>query len=112
DVAMFFFSSRRRHTRWPRDWSSDVCSSDLEWDRQEALCLWFTVDLVTFQRMVSVLPDVERRIKLLEFAAQHATRPGGAESHTLQIGRASCRERVSVAVGVVWFEDTIGVTER
>src|SRR5207253_6860551 len=22
--------SRRRHTRWPRDWSSDVCSSDLE----------------------------------------------------------------------------------
>src|SRR5207253_3723536 len=23
------FSSRRRHTRWPRDWSSDVCSSDL-----------------------------------------------------------------------------------
>src|SRR5437870_9822735 len=29
---MFFFSSRRRHTRWPRDWSSDVCSSDLDLD--------------------------------------------------------------------------------
>src|SRR5437660_3018731 len=29
-VFDFFFSSRRRHTRWPRDWSSDVCSSDLE----------------------------------------------------------------------------------
>src|SRR5690625_1332371 len=27
--VIFFFSSRRRHTRWPRDWSSDVCSSDL-----------------------------------------------------------------------------------
>src|SRR5690625_2442701 len=26
---LFFFSSRRRHTRWPPDWSSDVCSSDL-----------------------------------------------------------------------------------
>src|SRR5690606_40590972 len=26
----FFFSSRRRHTRFSRDWSSDVCSSDLE----------------------------------------------------------------------------------
>ena len=25
----FFFSSRRRHTRWACDWSSDVCSSDL-----------------------------------------------------------------------------------
>src|SRR5439155_13896885 len=28
-LVLFFFSSRRRHTRWPRDWSSDVCSSDL-----------------------------------------------------------------------------------
>src|SRR5690625_7400009 len=28
-LFIFFFSSRRRHTRWPRDWSSDVCSSDL-----------------------------------------------------------------------------------
>src|SRR5215208_1318216 len=30
----FFFSSRRRHTRWPRDWSSDVCSSDLAADER------------------------------------------------------------------------------
>src|SRR5437870_11532914 len=31
ELALFnlFFSSRRRHTSWPRDWSSDVCSSDL-----------------------------------------------------------------------------------
>src|SRR5207245_3475618 len=29
DVLVFFFSSRRRHTRCYRDWSSDVCSSDL-----------------------------------------------------------------------------------
>src|SRR2546429_3849209 len=28
-VNFFFFSSRRRHTRCSRDWSSDVCSSDL-----------------------------------------------------------------------------------
>src|SRR5216683_3439806 len=28
-VCCFFFSSRRRHTRSDRDWSSDVCSSDL-----------------------------------------------------------------------------------
>src|SRR3712207_7025655 len=27
--CFFFFSSRRRHTRYWRDWSSDVCSSDL-----------------------------------------------------------------------------------
>src|SRR3989442_11079747 len=32
---LFFFSSRRRHTRCGRDWSSDVCSSDLDdlWGR-------------------------------------------------------------------------------
>src|SRR4051794_41877771 len=28
-LSIFFFSSRRRHTRWTGDWSSDVCSSDL-----------------------------------------------------------------------------------
>src|SRR3712207_7166601 len=28
-LFFFFFSSRRRHTRYWRDWSSDVCSSDL-----------------------------------------------------------------------------------
>src|SRR5690606_40302644 len=28
-IKCFFFSSRRRHTRFSRDWSSDVCSSDL-----------------------------------------------------------------------------------
>src|SRR5690606_40097787 len=33
-IIRFFFSSRRRHTRFSRDWSSDVCSSDL-WDLYE-----------------------------------------------------------------------------
>src|SRR5690348_18458285 len=33
-MVFFFFSSRRRHTRWTGDWSSDVCSSDLlQWAR-------------------------------------------------------------------------------
>src|SRR2546422_9843466 len=32
-LVFFFFSSRRRHTRCSRDWSSDVCSSDLPRDR-------------------------------------------------------------------------------
>src|SRR5690606_41041580 len=34
----FFFSSKRRHTRFSRDWSSDVCSSDLlDHERAEAV---------------------------------------------------------------------------
>src|SRR5436189_6165861 len=36
-LAVFFFSSRRRHTRYIGDWSSDVCSSDLS--RQSELCV-------------------------------------------------------------------------
>src|SRR6266487_4841660 len=32
----FFFSSRRRHTRWTGDWSSDVCSSDLSCIRRRS----------------------------------------------------------------------------
>src|SRR5690606_39378853 len=35
----FFFSSRRRHTRFSRDWSSDVCSSDLEPERLLVNCV-------------------------------------------------------------------------
>src|SRR5690606_39294261 len=34
-LVSFFFSSRRRHTRFSRDWSSDVCSSDLYWLDEE-----------------------------------------------------------------------------
>src|SRR5215475_2489061 len=33
--SVFFFSSRRRHTRFSRDWSSDVCSSDLGLDETD-----------------------------------------------------------------------------
>src|SRR2546422_7290696 len=41
-TAFFFFSSRRRHTRCSRDWSSDVCSSDLHADRVLLVRLpWF-----------------------------------------------------------------------
>src|SRR5215217_7869392 len=40
--AFFFFSSRSRHTRYWRDWSSDVCSSDLReaGDRAYGLSAW------------------------------------------------------------------------
>src|SRR5882724_2527291 len=35
-MLLFFFSSRRRHTRCLSDWSSDVCSSDLGWRVEKA----------------------------------------------------------------------------
>src|SRR6266511_5887557 len=60
--CIFFFSSRRRHTRFSRDWSSDVCSSDLLARTQNLPPLeWFVVH--------AVIPSV-----LLTFALQnHAT---------------------------------------
>src|SRR5690625_7451321 len=67
--VFFFFSSRRRHTRWPRDWSSDVCSSDLPPVR------------------IPPLLRVE-------------TRSDGSDG-VCKIGRASCRERVSISVVAV-----------
>src|SRR5439155_12174546 len=52
----FFFSSRRRHTRWPRDWSSDVCSSDLsEPYLRTGLCL-----LVAKASDIQSISDVNR----------------------------------------------------
>src|SRR6266513_4418348 len=38
-MYFFFFSSRRRHTRSKRDWSSDVCSSDLDEELALGFCL-------------------------------------------------------------------------
>src|SRR5690554_7764113 len=38
--VFFFFSSRRRHTRCGRDWSSDVCSSDLIAQLSLSKCNW------------------------------------------------------------------------
>src|SRR5258707_9448298 len=43
---IFFFSSRRRHTRYWRDWSSDVCSSDLQ------------LQLAVFHRGPDILADL------------------------------------------------------
>src|SRR5207253_9846421 len=66
-VSFFFFSSRRRHTRWPRDWSSDVCSSDLAAVsalRPDAACSVRLIDqLVGGYRLAGVggVPIADRR---------------------------------------------------
>src|SRR5439155_17665923 len=64
----FFFSSRRRHTRWPRDWSSDVCSSDL----QPALCTrdqvhdpgWIRRDHASARRLLRTIVEVETDVSV------------------------------------------------
>src|SRR2546422_3594318 len=58
----FFFSSRRRHTRCSRDWSSDVCSSDLQF-RYEDLRFWED-DALCFNQAVSLNRDRPARAVL------------------------------------------------
>src|SRR2546429_4795406 len=56
-VFFFFFSSRRRHTRCSRDWSSDVCSSDLAADVRSGA----TLDKLMTMRAQIALADRETR---------------------------------------------------
>src|SRR5689334_25110442 len=81
----FFFSSRRRHTRWNCDWSSDVCSSDLAeaLEGPHALC---SRDLEPFRTNHHHRTNCEDRAQL------DGIRPPAWS----KIGRASCRERVQI----------------
>src|SRR5690606_39292646 len=92
DLRDFFFASRRRHTRFSRDWSSDVCSSDL---------LAYKLDINEFrgqesvQLLVSHLTTRRGWVPDPTPAGRHKAGPTRKEwSAPHQIGRASCRERV------------------
>src|SRR2546430_12597597 len=88
---LFFFSSRRRHTRFDCDWSSDVCSSDLskvgrcggcESRRRSSFRHW----------------SYARPKGFYVWWARVTQRPSACEQEEhrfiAKIGRASCRERV------------------
>src|SRR3712207_7288119 len=70
DTTSFFFSSRRRHTRYWRDWSSDVCSSDLALTVQgrnevrsciSAIRGWLAWLTVVQEAMTGPLPAAKRK---------------------------------------------------
>src|SRR2546430_9751703 len=88
-IAFFFFSSRRRHTRFDCDWSSDVCSSDLQ-IRQEFNHLSENEALLSdlFAEVVKFLSN------LAVAAAQFVGLLIAIQRGVVKIGRASCRERV------------------
>src|SRR3712207_6861525 len=91
-TSFFFFSSRRRHTRYWRDWSSDVCSSDLPPDVSVAMALPEAGD-----RLRSVLLAFYGWYRATEPMSEKVARDRGAVpalDELLQIGRASCRGRV------------------
>src|SRR5207249_8557015 len=89
----FFFSSRRRHTRSKRDWSSDVCSSDLPQVvrvRGEAVV---RRDRVEDARAGGVGIDLDAVAEVAEGDVADVEVAAGVELVEAEIGRASCRER-------------------
>src|SRR2546422_5726315 len=92
---VFFFSSRRRHTRCSRDWSSDVCSSDLMIRHTRCSRDWSS-DVCSSDLLGGELPPrLGRHVPGLgREADQEPPALARAESGQDEIGRASCRERV------------------
>src|SRR5256885_3891207 len=87
----FFFSSRRRHTRLQGDWSSDVCSSDLVKGLTRVMQTVARPSGSSGDAAVAPSPAPAREVPGLGSIWEL-----GEMAHTmdLQIGRASCRERV------------------
>src|SRR5690606_40409930 len=85
---LFFFSSRRRHTSFSRDWSSDVCSSDLACETEQWLageCRNYGGDECSREQL-AFNGDVDDT----DAFRDHPTE--GSEDKRSEIGRAPCRE--------------------
>src|SRR5207237_6189598 len=97
-ASYFFFSSRRRHTRFKCDWSSDVCSSDLRiiGEGRERAHLQQLIDgfgIADRVRLLGSLCDDEMVAEI--GAADVFVMPSVTNA---EIGRASCRESVESGV--------------
>src|SRR5690348_13060737 len=86
----FFFSSRRRHTSWTGDWSSDVCSSDL-FSLVAYRPVSFCTGVVTNSRPVGAgaVPPACEGMGMMPYGKP-------VFLALAKIGRASCRERVYI----------------
>src|SRR5699024_12222089 len=93
-----FFSSRRRHTRSKRDWSSDVCSSDLEDFVKEYICMEKDIHIEDLQesvmqygRMRSKIEETMQEIghlrEIAERYAEYDACSSEAEECSYQIGK-------------------------
>src|SRR5690606_39891681 len=99
--------SRRRHTRFSRDWSSDVCSSDLDLlnEHGEPTTFDFSAYLADTATVpddsVVVYLDAKTAYEIDRLKQEHDEwqRDPGARSITEKIGRAACRGRGSAREG-------------
>src|SRR6266700_6618984 len=93
-IFFFFFSSRRRHTRFSRDWSSDVCSSDLPRPEVREVAHHRRLRIATgFTEM-----DEERVARILVFPVADEPRETIAEGGGSPEGLAHFARRAAAAV--------------
>src|SRR2546421_8017697 len=88
----FFFSSRRRHTRSDRDWSSDVCSSDLSTSTLAGPP--FSIAPYYTSLATNSVAGYGTYAVLCPSGADLISLQSDSQELQVQIGRASCRERV------------------
>src|SRR2546422_10186317 len=92
-LCRFFFSSRRRHTRCSRDWSSDVCSSDLE----SSKIVPSLMENWAFGCRVLHWYMRREEIKPMSVDPQVGQTGSPLFQRWMEIGRASCRERGEIS---------------
>src|SRR5690606_40609648 len=92
-LLVFFFSSRRRHTRFSRDWSSDVCSSDLPAAVSDVPASISAQATSPTPESTPAAVEPEPAVVEPEPAPVLDQQPEPVQPPA-QIGRASCRERV------------------
>src|SRR5207302_6238306 len=92
-VLHFFFSSRRRHTRFSRDWSSDVCSSDLTFAKSLAQHQGAVMKVTIIDYGAGNVPSVERALHRLGAesertgAPEHISRAEALRSEERRVGK-------------------------
>src|SRR5690625_6753854 len=91
-ISSIFFSSRRRHTRWPRDWSSDVCSSDLSGRHPHV----FVHAALILGGFVMAFPFLWQIIVSLSTQAEVTSVPPSLRSEERRVGKECTPGRASV----------------
>src|SRR2546430_9241066 len=92
--SVFFFSSRRRHTRFDCDWSSDVCSSDLERDEAPGAALRACVAVGVGAFLAALGGLVQEHRSGLGAVAGYSVDPEQKRSEERRVGK-ECRSRWS-----------------
>src|SRR5437762_13868663 len=85
-MCFFFFSSRRRHTRYIGDWSSDVCSSDLNMEPLKMLTILMGLSLIKAALIIGFFMHLKYEVSRMKWLTMR--------SEERRVGK-ECRSRWS-----------------